>query len=221
MTGSETNGKSPAPEEDIEAADLIDTRRIDAISKARENADKALERFGKAKEVGELTEQAAHAAMFRSVRRYVRQLEGFLTSTDRGLDYWDTAEIGTWHIQPPDPGEMAWNHKVAHDIGSTNMDTPGQMPRDYTLKNEAEFTADPLHLTGLKSIYEIRSVREAEHTAEFHVTHHGRYTVRDSKSEVIPEPIIESYFRASHRFAADVGLDVHMKQEIDEHADPI
>jgi hypothetical protein len=222
MTGSETNGKSPGPEEDIEATELIDTKRIQAISEARMKADDAIEKYGCAKATGDLHREAANTAMLHSVRRYVRQLEGLLTSTQRGFEYWEQAEIGTWGVHPPDPGQLAWTHKVNNDMGVTDLDTPGEMPRNYELRNEAEFTAEELHLVGLKSIFEAPSVWEVKHTATFRVTHHNSdYTQTTVIKRAMPESIIETYFRAANRFAGEVGLDVHMKQEIDAHADPI
>ena len=205
--------------EQAKADEAIDQQRLEAIFSTRENADQRIEQLSEAVELGEVDRRTAHVVMFRSVRGYIRQLEGLLTGLESGAQFWEEVTIGTWTIEAPSPAALAQQHKRRANVGTMHAPTSG-MPAEYELLNEGEFDDQTVELRGLASIFETRPIRRVDHTAEFQIRFRGRATVTETVESVVPMDIIEGYHRAANRFSQQIGLDVHMKDTIDVESEP-
>lgn len=207
--------------EKVSGEEQITAKRNEDILRARERADEVIEEFGDAAALGEIGQEQANVVMFRSVKRYIRELEPLLRTTETGGEYWEEADIGTWKMSPPRPAELAWRHKIRNGIG-TVRENPNrrEMPSDYELLNKEQFQQKQVALEGIKSLFQIDATQRVPHTAIFRIRFRGRQRVTDTTTETLPEEIIEQYFRTANRFAQAIKLDVGMKDEIDEVAEP-
>lgn len=198
-----------------DVSDMVERRRYEDILDVRDQARQM--KIETARVANHTSRrELANLEFARAVEAYVEELEYQLTSTDVGTKYWERADLGTWHLEPPEPAQMAWDHKRKNDVNRNTLDRPkDELPPDYQIYDEKDFDVEKIHVQGLKTYLALPSRREVEHTAEFCIEFHGWKDITETYYSVIPWRISRNAYRACNLFLGELDLDISAEESED------
>lgn len=218
------NGQHPdeAADEEPQSQRVEDTegrlrqRRLDDIHEARRRVHVVINKVEEAKLGRDISQQDADTYIRRAVENYIREIRYPLKNTEAGKEYWESEEIGVLKIPAPSAAQLAWQHKLKHEIGHPrpgSRDT-SQLPGEYTLRgNPRSLDPKTVQLKGLKSIFDAPNPITATYSLRFHIRFRGETIVTETMDKQIPRGLLLKYFDKAIDASGEIGLEADLNDE--------